>query len=57
MIRMLRRLGRRRNDDPKRAAEVRRLRAKGVGMAKVARTLGVGVSYVQRLERDRISPA
>jgi DNA invertase Pin-like site-specific DNA recombinase len=50
-------LGRRRNDDPKRAAEVRRLRAKGVGMAKVARTLGVGVSYVQRLERDRTSPA
>ena len=50
-------LGRRRNDDPKREAEVRRLRAKGVGMGKVARTLGVGVSYVQRLERDRTSPA
>ena len=50
-------LGRRRNDDPKREAEFRRLRAKGVGMAKVARTLGVGVSYVQRLERDRTSPA
>jgi DNA invertase Pin-like site-specific DNA recombinase len=50
-------LGRRRNDDPKREAEVRRLRAKGVGMGKVARTLGVGVSYVQRLERDRTSLA
>jgi DNA invertase Pin-like site-specific DNA recombinase len=45
-------LGRRRNDDPKRAAEVRRLRAKGLGMGKVARTLGIGVSYVQRLEAD-----
>lgn len=46
-------LGRRRNDDPKRAAEVRRLRARGVGMGKIARTLGVGVSYVQRLEADK----
>ena len=45
-------LGRRRNDDPKRAAEVRRLRAKGVGIGKVAKTLRVGVSYVQRLEAE-----
>jgi DNA invertase Pin-like site-specific DNA recombinase len=45
-------LGRRRNDDPKHAAEVRRLRAKGLGMGKVARTLGVGVSYIQRLEAE-----
>jgi DNA invertase Pin-like site-specific DNA recombinase len=45
-------LGRRRNDDPKRAAEVRKLRAKGVGIGKVARTLRVGVSYVQRLEAE-----
>jgi DNA invertase Pin-like site-specific DNA recombinase len=45
-------LGRRRNDDPKRAAEVRRLRAKGLGIGKVARTLGLGVSYIQRLEAD-----
>jgi DNA invertase Pin-like site-specific DNA recombinase len=49
-------LGRRRNEDPKREADVSRLRAKGVGIGRVARTLGVGVSYVQRLERDRICP-
>jgi DNA invertase Pin-like site-specific DNA recombinase len=42
----------RRPDDPKRAADVRRLRAKGVGIGKIARTLRVGVSYVQRLEAD-----
>src|SRR5207253_747233 len=40
-------LGRRLNDDPKRAAEVRRLRAKGVGIGRVAKTLRIGVSYVQ----------
>jgi DNA invertase Pin-like site-specific DNA recombinase len=44
-------LGRRRNDDPKREAAVRRLRAKGIGIGKVAKTLRVGVSYIQRLER------
>ena len=42
-------LGRRRNDDPKRLASVRRLRKKGVGIGKIARTLGIGVSYVQRV--------
>jgi DNA invertase Pin-like site-specific DNA recombinase len=45
-------LGRRRNDDPKREAAVRRLRAKGIGIGKVARTLGIGVSYIQRLEHQ-----
>lgn len=45
-------LGRRRNEDPKLAAKVRRLRADGVGIGKVARTLGVGASYVQRLESE-----
>jgi DNA invertase Pin-like site-specific DNA recombinase len=45
-------LGRRANEDPKRAAEVRRLRSKGVGIGKVARTLRVGVSFIQRLERS-----
>jgi DNA invertase Pin-like site-specific DNA recombinase len=45
-------LGRRRNDDPKLAAKVRRLRADGEGIGKVARTLGVGVSYIQRLEGE-----
>ena len=42
-------LGRRRNDDPKRLASVRRLRKKGVGIGKIARTLGIGASYVQRV--------
>jgi DNA invertase Pin-like site-specific DNA recombinase len=46
-------LGRPRNEDPKREADVSRLRAKGIGIGRVARTLGVGVSYVQRLEKDR----
>jgi DNA invertase Pin-like site-specific DNA recombinase len=45
-------LGRRRNEDPKLAAEVRRLRAKGLGIGKVARTLRVGASYVQRIEAE-----
>jgi DNA invertase Pin-like site-specific DNA recombinase len=42
-------LGRHRNDDPKRLASVRRLRKKGVGIGKIARTLGIGASYVQRI--------
>ncbi len=42
-------LGRRRNDDPKRLATVQRLRKKGVGIGKIARTLGIGASYVQRV--------
>jgi hypothetical protein len=42
-------LGRRRNDDPKRLATVQRLRKKGVGIGKIARTLGIGTSYVQRV--------
>ena len=42
-------LGRRRNDDPKRLASVQRLRKKGIGIGKIARTLGIGVSYVQRV--------
>jgi DNA invertase Pin-like site-specific DNA recombinase len=45
-------LGRRRNENPKLAAEVRRLRAKGMGIGKVARTLRVGASYVQRIEAE-----
>ncbi len=53
-------LGRRRNDDPKRLDSVQRLRKKGVGIGKIARTLGVGVSYVQRVvaetERKRSGP-
>ena len=42
-------LGRRRNADPKRLASVRRLRKQGVGIGKIARTLGIGASYVQRV--------
>jgi DNA invertase Pin-like site-specific DNA recombinase len=42
-------LGRRRNDDPKRLNAVRRLRKKGVGIGKIARTLRIGASYVQRV--------
>jgi DNA invertase Pin-like site-specific DNA recombinase len=42
-------LGRRRNDDPNRLASVQRLLRKGVGIGKIARTLGIGASYVQRV--------
>ena len=42
-------LGRRRNDDPQRLASVQRLRKKGVGIGKIARTLGIGASYIQRV--------
>ena len=35
--------------DPKRAAEVRAMRAQGIGVRKIARTLGVGVGTVLRL--------
>jgi DNA invertase Pin-like site-specific DNA recombinase len=42
-------LGRRRDDDVQRLAEVRRLRAEGMGINKIARTLGCGVSMVQRI--------
>jgi DNA invertase Pin-like site-specific DNA recombinase len=45
-------LGRRRNEDPKLAARVRTLRAGGIGIGKIARTLGIGASYIQRLEKE-----
>ncbi len=45
-------LGRRRNDDPKRLASVLSLRKKGIGIGKIARTLGIGTSYVQRVIAD-----
>ncbi len=48
-------LGRRRNDDPKRLATVQRLRKKGVGIGKIARTLGIGASYVQRVVAEEKS--
>jgi DNA invertase Pin-like site-specific DNA recombinase len=37
--------------DPARAAQVRALRAKGMGVRRVARTLGVGVGTVLRLQQ------
>ena len=45
-------LGRRRNEDPNRVAEVRRLRSGGMGIGRVAKALGIGVSYIQRLEHQ-----
>ena len=42
-------LGRRRDNDAKRLAEIKRLRAEGIGMNKIARTLGCGVSMIQRI--------
>ncbi|MGB6938238.1 MAG: recombinase family protein [Xanthobacteraceae bacterium] len=42
-------LGRPRQDDPKRLAAIRRLRKQNVGINKIARQLGIGVSSVQRL--------
>lgn len=42
-------LGRPRRDDAKRLAAVRKLRKQGVGINKIARQLGIGVSAVQRI--------
>ena len=49
------RLGRPRNDDAKQRAAVIRLRKQGVGIGKIARQLGVGVSYVQRITAEQPS--
>jgi DNA invertase Pin-like site-specific DNA recombinase len=46
-------LGRPRNNDPALIAEVKRLRADGLGINRVARRLGVGSSYVQRIVAER----
>ena len=43
------RLGRPRKNDPALVADIERLRAEGMGINRVARTLGVGSSYVQRI--------
>jgi DNA invertase Pin-like site-specific DNA recombinase len=43
------RLGGRRNDDPKRVAAVKRLRAEGIGINRIAREVECGVSHVQRV--------
>lgn len=42
-------LGRPRNDDAKQRATVARLRKQGVGILKIAREVGAGTSYVQRI--------
>jgi DNA invertase Pin-like site-specific DNA recombinase len=42
-------LGRPRRDTPKRIAAIRKLRKQGVGINKIARELGIGVSVVQRI--------
>jgi DNA invertase Pin-like site-specific DNA recombinase len=52
------RLGRPRKNDPALVADIGRLRAEGMGINRVARTLGVGSSYVQRIiaeHQDRAS--
>ena len=46
------RLGRPRNDNSTQRAAVIRLRAQGVGIGKIAREVGVGVSYVQRIAAE-----
>ncbi len=43
------RLGRPRNDNAKQRAAVARLRKQGVGILKIAREVGTGTSYVQRV--------
>jgi DNA invertase Pin-like site-specific DNA recombinase len=42
-------LGGPRRDDAKRLAAIRRLRKQGLGINKIARQLGIGVSVVQRI--------
>lgn len=42
-------LGRPRLDEAKRSAKIRKLRGQGIGILKIARKLGIGVSVVQRV--------
>lgn len=42
-------IGRPRSDDPALAARVAELRASGMGLVKIGRTLGIGTALVQRL--------
>lgn len=42
-------LGRKKLDDAKVTASVRKMRAEGIGLVKIGRTLGIGTSTVQRL--------
>lgn len=45
-------LGRKRIDDAKVTAQVKRLRASGMGMVRIGKAVGIGTSTVQRLLRD-----
>jgi DNA invertase Pin-like site-specific DNA recombinase len=42
-------LGRPRLDEAKRSSKIRKLREQGIGILKIARKLGIGVSVVQRV--------
>jgi DNA invertase Pin-like site-specific DNA recombinase len=42
-------LGKKKLDDAKVTASVRKMRAAGLGLAKIGRALGIGTSTVQRL--------
>ena len=46
-------LGRPRIDDPKLVAAIKRLRAKNVGINRIAREIGTGSSYVQRVVAEQ----
>jgi DNA invertase Pin-like site-specific DNA recombinase len=51
------RLGRPRNDNAKQRAAVMRFRDEGIGIIKIAKQLGVGVSYVQRIVAEHRASA
>jgi DNA invertase Pin-like site-specific DNA recombinase len=42
-------LGRKRNDDKRRVDQVKRLRSEGMGILRIAKTIGAGTRYVQRI--------
>src|SRR5450759_1368760 len=46
-------LGRPRRDDIKRSAKIHKLRKQGIGILKIARQLGIGVSVVQRVVSEQ----
>lgn len=46
-------LGRKRIDDAKVTAQVKRLRAGGMGMVRIGKTVGIGTSTVQRLLSEK----
>jgi len=50
-------LGRPRVDEAKRSAKIQKLRKQGIGILKIARKLGIGVSVVQRVVSNPQTPA